>query len=65
MYVVFGLHTFSILVIEAYNYFYLVEMSTWVKNGPLGIVYQIVKVVVMVIDLGMITLLLVTLRSLR
>ena len=65
MYMVFGLHTFSILVIEAYNYFYLVEMRTWVKNGPLGIVYQIVKVVVMVIDLGMITLLLVTLRSLR
>ena len=64
MYLVFGLHTFSILVIEAYNYFFLVEMRTWVKNGILGLLYQIVKVVVMVIDLGMITLLYVTLRSL-
>lgn len=64
MYLVFGLHTFSILVIEAYNYFFLVEMQTWVKNGILGLLYQIVKVVVMVIDLGMITLLYVTLRSL-
>jgi hypothetical protein len=52
-------------VIESYNYFYLVEMHTWVKNGPLGIVYQIVKVVVMVIDLGMIALLWVTLRFLK
>ena len=64
MYLVFGLHTFSILVIEAYNYFYLVEMHTWVKNGTLGILYQVVKVVVMVIDLGMIALLWVTLRRL-
>jgi hypothetical protein len=39
MYLVFGLHTFSILVIESYNYIYLVEMHTWVKEGILGMLY--------------------------
>ncbi len=64
MIVVFVVQTFAIFVIEIYNYFYLIENRTWVKYGPLGTVYQVVKVVVMIIDLGMIALLWLTLRGL-
>jgi hypothetical protein len=39
MWTVFLLHTVSILVIEVYNYMYLIELHLEVKQGPLGYIY--------------------------
>ena len=64
MWTVFTLQTISILVIEAYNYLYLIELHMEVKSGYLGYIYQGVKVAVMSIDLGMILMLWLTYKGL-
>ena len=54
---VFGMHTLAIIVIEVYNFIYLVENKESVKKGILGDIYQGIKVIVLAIDIVMITLL--------
>ncbi len=53
MYSVLSLHTLCIIVIEVYNWFYLIELYKDIKYGTLGILYQGVKVIVMILDLIM------------
>jgi hypothetical protein len=48
-----------------YNYQYLIELNTEIKNGTLGIIYQAVKGIVLAIDLGMIITLWIIIRSLQ
>jgi hypothetical protein len=39
IYLVFSAHTIAIIIIELYNYQYLIELNTNIKNGTLGIIY--------------------------
>jgi len=64
MFLVFGVHTAGIIVIEVYNYFYLIEMRLSIKYGTWGLIYQGVKICVMIIDLGMVALLWNTMQGL-
>ncbi len=63
MYTVFSLHTLCIIVIEIYNWFYLIELYTNIKYGTLGILYQAVKVIVMILDIIMLYTLFSTIRA--
>ena len=65
MWTVITLQIFSIIVIEVYNYLYLIELRTDIKSGFLGYIYQAVKFAVLCIDLGMILMLYLTFRGLQ
>lgn len=56
MFIVFSIHIVGIIIIELYNIEYLIDLKTNIKKGPLGLIYQIVKVFVMLVDLSMIFL---------
>jgi hypothetical protein len=65
MWTVITIQIFSILVIEAYNYLYLIKQRTDIKSGFLGYIYQGVKFAVLCIDLGMILMLWLTFSGLQ
>jgi len=65
MWCVFGVHILSIIIIEVFNYFYLLKEDKEIKYGFWGLIYQIIKFCVMSIDLGMIAILSATFNGHR
>ena len=57
MYTVISVHTVAIIIIEIYNYFEFIEDDDTIKEGITGLIYLGIKLVVMIIDLGMIKML--------
>jgi hypothetical protein len=53
MYTVVTIHTLCISFIEYYNWRYYIEEDKCIKYGGTGLIYQSVKVIVLIIDLIM------------
>lgn len=54
MYSVIITHTVCIIFIEIYNWFYLVKADKQIKKSTLGAIYQVIKFVVLFIDILMV-----------